>query len=61
MTSVVDRVDHLTDVYSQTALSQSEHLAKKSAGQDDSWDFFPSPLMGDNVSKDIFGGSGALP
>ena len=61
MTSVVDKVDHLTEVYSAEALSNSQHLAKKIDGRNNAWEFFQSPLVGDNVSKDIFGGSGALP
>lgn len=61
MTSVVDRVDHLTDVFTTEAIIRSDHLAKKSSDEDESWDFFTSPLMGNNMTKSIFGGAGALP
>ena len=61
MTSIVDAVDHLNEIYSVETLANFDHLAKKSVDQADSWDFFQSPLMGDNISKSIFGGSGALP
>mmetsp|Transcript_597 Transcript_597/g.783 ORF Transcript_597/g.783 Transcript_597/m.783 type:complete len:86 (+) Transcript_597:165-422(+) len=61
MASVVDRVDHLTDVYSAKAISQCEHLAKQNEADASQWDMYVSPLMGENISKSIFGGSGALP
>lgn len=61
MTSVVDSVDHLTEIYSDDTLAKFEHLAKKSKDDEDSWDFFESPLVGDNLTKSIFGGSGFLP
>lgn len=63
MNTVIDKVDHLTEIYSHDTLSKFDHLAKKSANGDaneDSWDYFVSPLLGDNISKSIFGGSGAL-
>ena len=60
MISIVDAVDHLNEIYSSETLANFDHLAKKSTNQSNSWDFFQSPLMGDNITKSIFGGSGAL-
>ena len=61
MTTIVDKVDHLTDVYSIEAIKQSAHLAKPNSEDESQWDLFVSPLMGDNMTKSIFGGAGALP
>ena len=60
LNSIVDAVDHLNEIYSAEALAQSDHLAKQSSDAHH-WDFFQSPLMGENIAKTIFGGSGALP
>ena len=40
MTSIVDAVDHLNEIYSVETLANFDHLAKKSVDQADSWDFF---------------------
>lgn len=61
MTTIVDKVDHLTDVYSIEAIKQSAQLAKPNSEDESQWDLFVSPLMGDNMTKSIFGGAGALP
>ena len=62
MHSVVDKVDHLNEIYSLETLAKSDHLAQKAEDDEqDSWNFFVSPLMGDNITKSIFGGAGFLP
>lgn len=55
----VDYVDHLTTMYSQEELSAVDHIGK--AGLDGHILTIPSPLLGENLIKDIFGGSGFLP
>ncbi len=55
----VDYVDHLTTVYSQDELSAVDHVGK--AGASGQVEMIPSPLLGKNLIKDIFGGSGFLP
>ena len=57
----MDSVDHLYEIYSDETLAKFDHLAKKSSDDENSWDFFESPLCGDNLVKSIFGGSGFLP
>ena len=66
MNSSVDAVDHLKDIYSAEALAAAPNLAKRSQdpthpSSKDGWDYFKSPLLGENIEKSIFGGSGALP
>ena len=58
--SIIDRVDHLNEIYSSEALSACQHIAKKCDDAGESWDYFQSPLLGDNIAKSIFGGAGAL-
>ena len=61
MTSIVDRVDRLSDVYTPEALAQADHLAKQNPENENEWEMFVSPLLGDNLTKSVFGGAGALP
>ena len=59
LNSVVDAVDHLKNIYTAEQLANCDNLAKKNS--EGGWDYFQSPLLGDNLTKSIFGGSGALP
>lgn len=51
-------MDNLADIYEVEALKKCDHLAPQIRG---TWDYFVSPLMGENIDKSIFGGSGFLP
>lgn len=56
----VDSLDHLSSVYSQQALAKADHLAQPNPETGDI-QYFKSPLLGDNISKTVFGGSGLFP
>ena len=60
MNTTVDSVDHLKDLYPADVLANFDHLAKACSDCEGAWNYFVSPLMGDNVTKSIFGGAGAL-
>ena len=55
----VDTLDHLITVYSHEAIKKTSHLAK--LNDKNEFELFRSPLLGDNIQKSIFGGSGYLP
>ena len=49
----------MTTLYSNKVLSQFAHIGKEN--DDGNIELLPSPLIGNNLVKDIFGGSGFLP
>ena len=55
----VDYVDHLSTLYSQDELAAVDHIGN--SGVSGHIEMIPSPLLGKNLNKDIFGGSGFLP
>lgn len=57
--SGVDHIDHLSTVYSEETLAETEHFAHLNDKGD--LELFESPLVGTNLDKDVLDGSGFLP